>query len=175
MAKVLRWLSRSVGLLFNKLGGYQTNNLLLNCEMDKQGHNRHIVCLHCIFVFTLAPPTNLTVEIKSDYIPSKFIDKNKLNQTVNCTATMNPNTTIFFLFGQKSISSSEYLIASNDSAETYVISNNSNGCYPNVRTVFTVDVDFIELYPLLGCLAYDTVYGKNFSSDKVTATFIIIT
>lgn len=139
--------------------------------MDKQGHNRHIVCLHCIFVFTLAPPTNLTVEILSEYIDHEGL---KFNQTVNCTATMNPNTTIFFLFGQKSISSSEYSIASNDSAETYVISNNPDGCYPNVRTVFPADVGFIKLYPLLGCLAYDTVYGKNFSSDTLLTTILIL-
>lgn len=88
---------------------------------------------------------------------------------------MNPNTTIFFLFGQKSISSSEYSIASNDSAETYVISNNPDGCYPNVRTVFQADVDFIELYPVLGCLAYDTVYGKNFSSDTLLTKILILT
>lgn len=139
--------------------------------MDKQGHNRHIVCLHCIFVFTLAPPTNLTVEIHNPYIDHEGL---KFNQTVNCTATMNPNTTIIFLFGQQTNSPYGYSIASNDSAKTYLISNNSDGCYPNVRTVFPADVGFIKLYPLLGCLAYDTVYGKNFSSDTLLTTILIL-
>lgn len=87
---------------------------------------------------------------------------------------MNPNTTIFFLFGQQTSSPYEYSIPLNDSAKTYVISNNPDGCYPNVRTVFPADVGFIKLYPLLGCLAYDTVYGKNFSSDTVLAKVLII-
>lgn len=141
--------------------------MLLNCKIDKQGHNRHIVCLHSIFVFTLAPPTNLTIEIESGYI-----DEEGHDQTVKCTATMNPNTTIFYLFGQQSKLSYNYSIALNDSA--YVISNNPNGCYPNVRTVFPADVGFIKLYPWLGCLAYDTVYGKNFSTDTVYAEIVIL-
>ena len=44
------------------------------------------------FIFIPAPPTTLSVELENPYIPD-------LPATVNCTATMNPNTTKVFLVG----------------------------------------------------------------------------
>lgn len=86
---------------------------------------------------------------------------------------MNPNTTLFYLFGRQNIFPYEFSIASIDGAKTSVISYHPNGCYPNVRTVFPADVDFIQHYPFVGCLAYDTVYGKNFSSETIYADYFL--
>lgn len=78
------------------------------------------------------PPLNLTVET----MPDEFEYTGNIDETINCTATVNPNTTVLFLIGKMFLSMKNYVFAERKNVQTFVDSENQIGCYRTVRTVF---------------------------------------
>lgn len=88
-----------------------------------------------------------------------------IDETINCTATVNPNTTVLSLIGKHIQLQNEYFFAERKHVQTFVDSENNTGCYPVVRTVFRELRYFLHSYNLVGCLANDTVSGQTSISE----------
>lgn len=88
-----------------------------------------------------------------------------IDETINCTATVNPNTTVLSLIGKHIQLQNEYFFAERKNVQTFVDSENNTGCYPVVRTVFRELRYFLHSYNLVGCLANDTVSGQTSISE----------
>lgn len=108
-----------------------------------------------------APPLNLTVETMLD----GYEYNSNIGETINCTATVNPNTTVLFLIGKMTLSMTNYVFAERKNVQTFVDSENQIGCYRIVRTVFNNLFSYILSYPWVGCLANDTVSGQTSISE----------
>lgn len=104
-----------------------------------------------------APPLNLTVET----MPDGYHYHGNIGETINCSATMNPNTTVLSLIGKMVLSLNEYVFAERKNVQTFVDSESIIDCYPTVRTVFSELVDFLVDYSWVGNLANDTVSGQS--------------
>ena len=97
----------------------------------------------------------MSIELDDEYVKG-------LSATINCTSTMNPNTTKVFLM--KKILSSQYVIPRNDET-TFVEPADEYGCNPNVRVVFqAANLDWTDIESL-ACMVEDKDYGKNFTSE----------
>lgn len=116
------------------------------------------------FFLNSAPPLNLTVNTLSD----GYEYNGNTDETINCTATINPNTTVLFLIGIKFPLVNEYFFAEKKNVQTFVYSENNIGCYQTVQTVFKEIVDFLKIYDHVGCLASDTVSGQTSISEFET-------
>lgn len=116
------------------------------------------------------PPLNLTVET----MPYGYEYYGHLDETINCTATVNPNTTVLFLIGKNIQSENKYFFAERKNVQTFVESENNTGCYPTVRTVFRELRYFLQIYNFVGCLASDTVSGQSSISEFKTVFVLII-
>ena len=82
--------------------------------------------------------------------------------TINCTSTMNPNTTTVFLIAMKSLN---LIVFSTNHERTFVEPANADGCNPNVRVVYqTKNLDWTDI-DNLACMVEDKHYGKNFTSE----------
>lgn len=92
------------------------------------------------FFLNSAPPLNLTVNTLSD----GYEYNGNTDETINCTATINPNTTVLFLIGIKFPLVNEYFFAEKKNVQTFVYSENNIGCYQTVQTVFKEIVDFLK-------------------------------
>lgn len=103
------------------------------------------------------PPSNLNVET----MPSPYEYSGKVDETINCTANINPDTTVLSLIGRNIQIKNDYVFAERKHLQTIVDSENKIGCYPTVRTVFSTVYDFLEIYDLVGCFANDTVSGQS--------------
>lgn len=108
-----------------------------------------------------APPLNLTVNTLSD----GYEYNGNTDETINCTATINPNITVLFSIG--------YFFAEKKNVQTFVYSENNIGCYQTVKTVFKEIVDFLKIYDHVGCLASDTVSGQTSVSEFETVLVMI--
>lgn len=97
----------------------------------------------------------MSIELDDAYVKG-------LPATINCTSTMNPNTTKVFLM--KKILISQYVIPTNGET-TFVEPADEDGCNPNVRVVFQAEnLDWTDI-DSLGCMVEDKDYGKNFTSE----------
>ena len=105
------------------------------------------------FIIT-EPPEALSIELNDEYVKG-------LSSTINCTSTMNPNTTKVFLI--KKILNSQYVIPTNDGT-IFVEPADEDGCNPNVRIVFqAANLDWTDI-DSLACMVEDKNYSKNFTS-----------
>lgn len=120
--------------------------------------------------FLSVPPLNLTVET----MPYGYEYYGYIDETINCTATVNPNTTVLFLIGKNIQSENKYFFAERKNVQTFVESENNTGCYPTVRTVFRELRYFLQIYNFVGCLASDTVSGQSSISEFKTVFVLII-
>lgn len=116
------------------------------------------------------PPLNLTVET----IPDEFEYYGYIDETINCTATVNPNTTVLFLIGKMTMSMKNYVFAERKNVQTFVDSEHQIGCYRTVRTVFNNLFLYLHSYPWVGCLANDTVSGQTSISEFKRVNVLII-
>lgn len=96
-------------------------------------------------------------------MPDEFEYYGYIDETINCTATVNPNT--LSLIGKHIQLQNEYFFAERTNVQTFVDSENNTGCYPVVRTVFRELRYFLHSYNLVGCLANDTVSGQTSISE----------
>lgn len=119
-------------------------------------------------MFYPAPPLNLTVET----MPYEYIGI--IDETINCTATVNPNTTVLFLIGKMTMSMKNYVFAERKNVQTFVDSEHQIGCYRTVRTVFNNLFLYLHSYPWVGCLANDTVSGQTSISEFKRVNVLII-
>nr|XP_022288908.1 uncharacterized protein LOC111100994 isoform X2 [Crassostrea virginica] len=102
-----------------------------------------------------APPKHLSIELEIMYTKN-------VPGTINCTSTMNPNTTTVFLIAMKSIN---LIVFSTNHERTFVEPANADGCNPNVRVVYqTKNLDWTDITNL-ACMVEDKHYGKNFTSE----------
>lgn len=102
-------------------------------------------------------PLNLAVET----MPDGYKYHGNIDETINCTATMNPNTAVLSLIGKNVPSLNEYFFAERTNVQTFVETENKMGCYPIVKTVFSKLGYFLKDYNWVGCLANDTVSGQS--------------
>lgn len=98
-------------------------------------------------------------------MPYEYEYYNNIGETIHCTATVNPNTTVLFLIGKMTLSMTNYVFAERKNVQTFVDSENQIGCYRIVRTVFNNLFSYILSYPWVGCLANDTVSGQTSISE----------
>lgn len=107
-------------------------------------------------------------------MPDGYLYHGNIGETINCTATINPNTTVLPLIGKRVHSLNEFVFAERKNVQTFVDSESIIDCYPTVRTVFSKLVDFVLDYSWVGCLAKDTVSGQSSITEFkfVNAVFI---
>lgn len=98
-------------------------------------------------------------------MPDGYVYNGNIDETINCTATINPNNTVLFLIGKKTMSMKNYVFAERKNVQTFVNSENRVGCYQTVRTVFNKIYLYILSYPWIGCVANDTVSGQTSISE----------
>lgn len=120
--------------------------------------------------FNSAPPLNLSIEI----MPNEYIYFGIKYETINCTAAINPNTTVLSLVGKAAEFLNEYIFAEQKNVKTFVDSESIIDCYPTVRTVFSELGNFLAGYNWVGCLANDSVSGQNPISEFKTVSVLII-
>ena len=83
--------------------------------------------------------------------------------TINCTATMNLNTTKVFLIGNKT--RDQIIVIPTKEEITFVEPATKYGCNPNVRVEFKVAYpDWIQ-FSSWACMVEDKDYCKNFTSE----------
>lgn len=92
--------------------------------------------------FNSAPPLNLSIEI----MPNEYIYFGIKYETINCTAAINPNTTVLSLVGKAAEFLNEYIFAEQKNVKTFVDSESIIDCYPTVRTVFSELGNFLAGY-----------------------------
>ncbi|XP_065936900.1 uncharacterized protein [Magallana gigas] len=137
---------------------YSCNIQLVDTSISSKAANTTVVLE--------TPPLNLTVET----MPYEYIGI--IDETINCTATVNPNTTVLFLIGKMSMKN--YVFAERKNVQTFVDSENQIGCYRTVRTVFNNLFLYLHSYPWVGCLANDTVSGQTSISEFKRVNVVII-
>lgn len=119
-----------------------------------------------IWCIISAPPSNLSVEILGDGF---YEYGSSLDETINCTAIMNPNTTTLSLIAKKSGNVDEYNFAPKINITTFVEPNTERDCYPTVRVVYYfIFPNFLKdtkNNDNLGCLANDTISGQLYISE----------
>lgn len=106
-------------------------------------------------------PSNLNVET----MPLSYQYYGNINETINCTANMNPDTTVLYLIGTNIQLKDDYVFAERKFFQTIVDSENKIGCYPTVRTVFKEVYSFLAIYDRVGCLANDTMSGQSLITE----------
>lgn len=121
-----------------------------------------------IWYIISARPSNLSVEILGDGY--YYVYEGALDETINCTAIMNPNTTTLSLIAKKSANVDDYNFAPKINIATFVEPNTESGCYPTVRVVYYfIFQDFLlnseSNNEHLGCLANDTISGQFYISE----------
>lgn len=128
-----------------------------------------------IWCIISAPPSNLSVESLGD----GYEYGSRLDETINCTAIMNPNTTTLSLIAKKSGNVDEYNFAPKINITTFVEPNAESGCYPTVRVVYHfIYPDFLKdtnNNDNLGCLANDTISGQLYISEFRSVLMLYIT
>lgn len=107
-------------------------------------------------------------------MPDEFEYYGYIDETINCTATVNPNTTVLFLIGKMTMSMKNYVFAERKNVQTFVDSEHQIGCYRTVRTVFNNPFLYLHSYPWVGCLANDTVSGQTSISEFKHVNVLII-
>lgn len=117
-----------------------------------------------IFIFT-ATPNFYPIELEAEYF---------LNHpaTMNCTATMDPNTTKVFLvvdYTNNQISA----FPANDE-KTFIEPSNEDNCNPKVHVLFQLAYSDWEDTKFWACMVEDVDYGKNFTSQFQQPKFINI-
>lgn len=94
-------------------------------------------------------------------MPDEYEYNGNINETINCTANINPNTTVLSLVGKRTQTLNEYFFAERRNLQIFVDSENKTGCNPTVRVVFFKLGYFLKDYNWLGCIANDTQSGKS--------------
>ena len=105
------------------------------------------------------------MELKNEYLPDE-------PATVNCTATMNPNTTKVFLVQNNT--NSQLMIIPTNNEKNFVEPANEDVCNPKVRVVYQVAFSYWKNIISCACMVEDKDYGRNFTSEFKTPTIIII-
>ena len=82
---------------------------------------------------------------------------------INCTATLNPNTTKVFLIGKNTLD--QIIVIPITEEITFVEPATKDGCNPNVRVEFKVAYPEWKQYSPWACMVEDKDYGKNFTSE----------
>lgn len=113
-----------------------------------------------IWVFSV-PPSNMNVETKP-YTDEYY---GNIMETINCTANMNPSTTVLSLVGKGTISSDKYVFAERKNLQIFVDSENKTDCNPTVRVVFIDIFYFVKVNNFVACFANDTVTGQSFMTE----------
>lgn len=109
-------------------------------------------------------------------MPDDYVYNIISDETINCTANINPNTTVLSLVGKRTISQPNYVFAEKINFEIFVDSENKIGCNPTVRIVYFKLKTFLNIYNIVGCLANDTVTGKSFITEfKFVQVSLVIT
>lgn len=107
-------------------------------------------------------------------MPDVYLYVGNIDETINCTAAMNPNTTVLSLIGKVTMSMKNYVFAERKNVKTFVESENKIGCYQTVRTVFNELFYFLQSYQWVGCLANDTVSGQTSISEFKSVYVMVI-
>lgn len=105
----------------------------------------------------LAPPANLIVET----MPDGYEYNGNINETINCTANINLNTTVLSLVGKEAQLVKEYFFAKRENLQTFVDSENNNDCNPTVRVSFLKLGYFLKNYNWVGCFVNNTISGES--------------
>ncbi|XP_062608989.1 uncharacterized protein LOC134270764 [Saccostrea cucullata] len=103
-----------------------------------------------------APPSNITIEIKDTY------SKGGINETINCTATLNPNTTTLTLVR---LFNETYTMVPKNITKTSMETARTDDCRYDVQVTVTTTFDQFDR-ALVACLAKDVVFGDYFSVNK---------
>lgn len=118
-----------------------------------------------IWCIISAPPSDLSMES----LGGGYEYGSSLDETINCTAIMNPNTTTLSLIAKKSGNVDDYNFAPKTSITTFVEPNTESGCYSTVRVVYHfIFPDFLMNTgnnDNMGCLANDTISGQLYISE----------
>ncbi|XP_062578414.1 uncharacterized protein LOC134240324 isoform X2 [Saccostrea cucullata] len=103
-----------------------------------------------------APPSNITIEIKDNY------SKGGINETINCTATLNPNTTALTLVR---LFNETYTMVPKNITKTSIETARTDDCRYDVQVTVTTTFDRFD-GALVACLAKDVLFGDYFSVNK---------
>lgn len=107
-------------------------------------------------------------------MPNSYEYNGNIGETTNCSATVNPNTTVLSLIGKKTMSMNEFVFAERKYVQTFVDSERIIDCYPTVRTVFWDPGYFLAGNNWLGCLANDSVSGQSSITEFKFVNAIVI-
>ncbi|XP_078311811.1 uncharacterized protein LOC111100993 isoform X8 [Crassostrea virginica] len=107
-------------------------------------------------VIVQAPPRNLAMELQGLYL--KYETGN-----INCTATLNPNTTKVFLIGKNALD--QIIVIPTTEEITFVEPATKYGCNSNVRVEFKVAYPDLTQYSPWACMVEDKDYSKNLTSE----------
>ncbi|XP_061171718.1 uncharacterized protein LOC133181197 [Saccostrea echinata] len=103
-----------------------------------------------------APPSNIVIAIKDNY------SKGAINETINCTAILNPDTTILALV---KLSDESYAMVPKNITKTSIEPARTEDCRHLVRVTVTTTFDQFNA-STVACLAKDNVFGEYFSANK---------
>ncbi|XP_062578381.1 uncharacterized protein LOC134240292 [Saccostrea cucullata] len=103
-----------------------------------------------------ASPSEITLEIKDSY-PEK-----EINQTINCTALLNPDTTTLALVR---LSNESYTIVPKNITKTSIQPTRTDDCRHLVKLIVSTTFDRFN-QSTVACLAKDVVFGDFFSVNK---------
>lgn len=92
-------------------------------------------------------------------------------ETINCTANINPNTTVLSLIGEDLLLKQNQF-AERENSQIFVDFENKIGCNPIVRIVYFELKKFLSSYNNVGCLANDTATGQIFITEFKTVTVL---
>lgn len=127
-----------------------------------------------IWCIISAPPSDLSMES----LGGGYDYGSSLDETINCTAIMNPDTTTLSLIAKKSANVDDYNFAPKINITTFVEPNTESGCYPTVRVVYHFIYPYflknINYHDALGCLANDTISGQFYISEFRKVNVLII-
>lgn len=107
-------------------------------------------------------------------MPDGYVYNSNIGETINCSATMNPNTTVLSLIGKRVHSLNEFVFAERKNVQIFVDSESIIDCYPTVQTVFWDPGNFLAGYNWVGCLANDTVSGQSSITEFKFVNSIVI-
>ena len=105
------------------------------------------------------------MELENEYLPD-------VPATVNCTATMNPNTTKVFLV--RNNTNNQIMIIPTNNEKIFVEPAKEDVCNPKVRVVYQVAFSNWKNVDSCACMVEDKDYGRNFTSEFKEPSIIII-
>lgn len=94
-------------------------------------------------------------------MPDGYVYSGNIDETINCTANINPNTTVLSLVGKRTQLQNEYFFAERKNLQTFVDSENKTDCNPTIRVAFFKLGYFLKDYNWVGCFANDTKSGES--------------